>query len=285
MLKKNFLKFAGMVLLAMGAISSAQALSLSTFTTTSKLANGHWVKIQIPESGVYEITYDELRDMGFNNANSVRVYGCGGYMLSEVLDGSQPDDLVQVPVQRYGDKLCFYAKGPVSFSFTDLTSTSPHFSRTVNAYSQYGYYFLTENIGNELSVNVSSATPSTGTIGHESSYDYTYHEAELTSLTLSGKNLLGEVIPAPDNFTLPYSLPNREPGSPVTVTGCVAASISPNTPGITVSGYVKSYMNSGSERDTLSFTSSASRIYSLSGQISYNYATPTATITPKRDQD
>lgn len=285
MLKKNFLKFAGMVLLAMGAISSAQALSLSTFTTTSKLANGHWVKIQIPESGVYEITYDELRDMGFNNANSVRVYGCGGYMLSEVLDGSQPDDLVQVPVQRYGDKLCFYAKGPVSFSFTDLTSTSPHFSRTVNAYSQYGYYFLTENIGNELSVNVSSATPSTGTIGHESSYDYTYHEEDQTSLKLSGKNFLGEVIPLPNFFSMPYSLPNRAPGSPVTVTSCVAASISPNTPSITVSGYVKSYMNSDSERDTLSFTSSSSRIYSLTGQIAYNYATPTTTITPKRDQD
>ena len=173
----------------------------------------------------------------------------------------------------------------MSFSFTDLTSTSPHFSRIVNAYSRYGYYFLTENIGNELSVNVSTATPATGTIGHESSYDYTYHEEELTSLTLSGKNLLGEVIPAPDYFTLPYSLPNREPGSPVTVTNCVAASISPNSPGITVSGYVKTYLNSDSERDTLNFTSSSSRIYSLTGQISYNYATPSATITPKRDQN
>ena len=285
MLKKNFLKFVGMVMLAVGTLTSAQALSLSTYTTTSKLANGHWVKIQIPESGVYELTYDELRDMGFSNANNVRVYGCGGYMLSEVLDGSHPDDLVQVPVQRFADKMCFYAKGPVSFTFTDLTSTSPHFTRTVNSYSKYGYYFLTENIGNELSVNVSSATPSMGTEAHQSSYDFTYHEKDLTSVTLSGKNFLGEEFPLPDYFTLAYTLPDWQPGTPVTVTGCVAASISSNTPGVTVSGYVKAYMNSDSERDTVNFTSSSSRIYSLSGQVKYNFATPTATINPKRQQD
>ena len=285
MLKKNFLKFVGMLLLAVGTLTSAQALSLSTYTTTSKLANGHWVKIQIPESGVYELTYDELRDMGFSNANNVRVYGCGGYMLSEVLDGSHPDDLVQVPVQRFADKMCFYAKGPVNFTFADLTSTSPHFTRTVNTYSKYGYYFLAENIGNELTVNVSSASPSTGTVGHESSYDYTYHERDLTSLTLSGKNFLGEAFPLPDNLTMPYTMPNWQPGTPVTVTTCVASSISSNTTGVTVSGYVKAYMNSDSELDTLKFSSSSSRIYSLSGQVKYNFATPTATINPKRQQD
>lgn len=286
MLKKNFLKFAGMLSLAVGTLTSAQALSLSTYTTTSKLSNGHWVKIQIPESGVYELTYDELRDMGFGNPSNVRLYGSGGYMLSEVLDGSQPDDLVQVPVRRFDDKMCFYAKGPVSFTFTGFSQGQiPHFERKVNAYSKYGYYFLAENIGNDLTVNASSATPSPGTVANEASYDYAYHENDQSTLTFSGKNLLGEAFPLPDNLTMPYSMPYWQPGTPVTVTACVAASITSNTSNVTVSGYVKTYLNSDSERDTVNFTSSSSRIYSLTGEVKYNYATPTATITPKRQED
>jgi hypothetical protein len=114
MRNKYFLKLASVVLLVMCTITGAQALSLSRYATASKLKTGRWVKIQIPESGIYELTTAELSEMGFSDISKVRVYGNGGYQQSEVLDGSMPDDLVQVPVQRYGDKICFYAKGPVS---------------------------------------------------------------------------------------------------------------------------------------------------------------------------
>lgn len=58
---------------------TVRAAGLYQFTSQSKLAKGKWVKINIPESGVYEITYDELREMGFDNPSKVRVYGQGGF--------------------------------------------------------------------------------------------------------------------------------------------------------------------------------------------------------------
>ncbi|MBO4814709.1 MAG: type IX secretion system sortase PorU [Muribaculaceae bacterium] len=284
MRNKYFLKLASVVLLVMCTITGAQALSLSRYATSSKLSNGHWVKIQIPESGVYELTNEELMAMGFSNPSSVRVYGNGGYVLSEVLDGSVPDDLVQVPVQRYGDKICFYAKGPINIKLE--TSTPTRFTRTVNPYSQYGYYFLAENIGNELTVNMSSASGYDGSEPRATSLDYCYHEKELTSVTLSGKSLLGEAIPLPDYLTVPYSMPCRSSNTPVIVTACVAATVvnASTTSQVPVPGYMNAFMNSDSEKDTLNYTLSASRIYGATGQVAYNFATPTLQITPKRDE-
>ena len=52
-------------MLAAMCASYAGAFNTSIYATQSKLATGKWVKIMIPESGVYQITYTELRAMGF----------------------------------------------------------------------------------------------------------------------------------------------------------------------------------------------------------------------------
>ena len=80
MLKFRLLCTALMVILS---AASAAAFGLSQYATQSKLATGKWVKISIPETGMYEITYDELRAMGFNNPSQVRLYGNGGYAINE----------------------------------------------------------------------------------------------------------------------------------------------------------------------------------------------------------
>ena len=100
----------------------ASAFSVSNYATQSKLASGKWVKISIPESGMYEITYDELREMGFNNPSQVRVYGHGGYKISEILNGRNIDDLKPVRILRTNDKVCFYGNGPIKFSMTGNNS-------------------------------------------------------------------------------------------------------------------------------------------------------------------
>ena len=66
------------LLLGLFCSSQASAFSVSNYATQSKLATGKWVKITIPESGMYEITYDELLQMGFSNPAQVRLYGHGG---------------------------------------------------------------------------------------------------------------------------------------------------------------------------------------------------------------
>ena len=121
---------------------NASAFSLSTYATQSLLATGKWVKISIPENGVYEITYDELREMGFSNPESVRLYGRGGNRISEVMNGTAVDDLLPVSVMRTNDKICFYGNGPIRYTLSNY-STTPHYTREVNPYSMEGCYFLT----------------------------------------------------------------------------------------------------------------------------------------------
>ena len=105
--KKFLFKIMSLMAIVAATTISAQAFSSAIYTRTSKLASGRWVKIEITESGIYQLTFDELERMGFSNPENVRIYGLGGYPISEVLDGSQIDDLQQVPIKMYDNKICF----------------------------------------------------------------------------------------------------------------------------------------------------------------------------------
>ena len=132
MRKLTKLQLACAVIVALFGVTCASAFNSSKYATTSKLASGKWVKISIPENGVYEITYDELTAMGFSNPAQVKLYGCGGARINEVLNGSAMDDLQKVPILRTGNKICFYGNGPVTFTMTN-SSTTPHYTRVFNA--------------------------------------------------------------------------------------------------------------------------------------------------------
>lgn len=223
--KKLLLKAAVIIMAATCCMQSAQAFSSSHFAKQSKLASGRWVKIAIPQTGVYQLTADDLSKMGFSNPDNVRVYGNGGYMMSEQLDASIPDDLNPVPVKRIGNKICFYAKGPVKFWLADPRSSTPHYTRTVNTYSSSGYYFLVEEGGSETTVADADSAASQGTALRDSCLSFFYHEKELTSITSSGKDLLGEDMTS-GAFSFDYSLPGFIDGSRVVVTVSAAANTS-----------------------------------------------------------
>ena len=142
--KKFLFRILSLIVAGAGTVFSMQAFSTSKYATTSKLANGKWVKIAIPEDGIYQLTFDELSQMGFSNPQNVRLYGQGGHPISELLDGNATDDLKQIPFKVYDNKICFYACGPVKFTMETPTSV-PHFTRDFNSYSTVGYYFITEN--------------------------------------------------------------------------------------------------------------------------------------------
>ena len=132
---KKTLFFAINLLLLIITPVTARALPASTFATTSRLATGKWVKIAIHEDGMYQITYEELAQMGFNNPRSVRLYGSGGHPISETLDGSAHDDLTPVPCKHYGNKIYFYGCGPIHYYNAAGAQSSPRFSRIINSCS------------------------------------------------------------------------------------------------------------------------------------------------------
>ena len=258
------LQVACLAMLALLCASPAGAFNTSIYATQSKLSTGKWVKISIPENGVYEITYTELREMGFTNPSKVHVYGKGGNRISEKLDGSATDDLNQVPILRTGNKICFYGNGPVAFTLSDY-STNPHFTRVFNPYSQVGCYFLTEDAEPDRTPVEKVASPVSEYVNNPLSLGYFFHEYELTSLTSTGKEMLGEDFSRQQVF-VDYHLPHLADSTIVVQTAIAAYT--------TGSMFAGSVLHSGGISDTTLYSQSSSRINQPTNYVYYNFASP-----------
>ena len=246
---------------------TAMAFPANKYATTSVLATGKWVKIAIPEDGMYQISFNELREMGFQNPEKVAIYGTGGHLISEILDGRASDDLKQVPSKLFENKICFYACGPVEYSIA-TPATNPHFTRGVNNCSTLGYYFLTESEGNPL--RPSSVTYGiTGNKVRDTSLDYFLHEQEVVSMSQSGKEFLGEKI-SNGEITIPYSLPNLVADSAIIVNPRAAVK-SKNTSYVTLK--VNGQDIEINQQDAKIFSSSSEYVY-------YNTAQPVVKVNP-----
>ena len=278
MSKLTKLQLACAALVAICCAFTADALNLSSFATRSKLTTGNWVKIFIPESGVYEVTYDELLEMGFNNPGKVKVYGSGGYAINEVLNGQAPDDLVTVPIIRGNDKICFYGCGPIRYTITDPIMV-PYFSRTFNPYSQVGCYFLTEDNSSDIHPMQRTPVVVTSFVDKPTSLDLFHHEKELASLTNSGKEMLGEDFSS-GNLLVDFDMPHIADSTIVVYTTLAA-----NSEQVC---YANAIIHSDGESDTTSMPLSTSRITSISPTSSYlvyNTASPHGQIKLKHPSE
>ena len=130
--------------------SSRSESSGSRYASHSVLATGRWAKIRVPSSGIYQLTDALIRKAGFADMSKVKIYGYGGAMQPEKLTAdylAATDDLHEVPTCTVGGRRLFYGIGPVSWSSNTAAN------RTRNPYSDYGYYFLTENDNVALTVS------------------------------------------------------------------------------------------------------------------------------------
>lgn len=119
----------------------------SRYADHSVLASGRWVKISIPETGVYHLSNKVISDAGFSNPSRVKIYGYGGALQPESLDGtylSSTDDLKEIPTCTINGRRLFFAVGTVTWD--KQTDTK----RKRNNYSTKAYYFLTESDGEPL---------------------------------------------------------------------------------------------------------------------------------------
>ena len=154
------------------------------YAANSVLAHGRWVKIKVSSSGVHQITAADLSKMGFKTPAKVRLYGYGGNQLPETNLHTLIDDLCEIPLWREGNRLLFYACGPVSWSYS-----AGRYVHKQNIYSDYGYYFLTE--GNEEPMPFPVADEATNPASTYTAFpDYTYYEKDALSLCNYGRVLL-----------------------------------------------------------------------------------------------
>lgn len=176
-----------LTILALCSIYSQAEYAHANFARSSALATGKWVKVGIQETGVYEISYEELRNMGFSNPRRVGLYGRGGQTLDRNFTSSggkltYQDDLIAVPVYHEGEKMYFYGNGTSAFSLTvntTYTTGGGYAKRTSkNIYSDTGYYFLSDYKTPEEMTVVNSAT-ATSLSSLSQGIGIVYHETDL----------------------------------------------------------------------------------------------------------
>ena len=165
----------------------------------SILREGVWAKIRIPESGFYQLSTALIQKAGFSNINKVKIYGYGGALQPESLTGdylAETDDLQEVPTCTVDGRRIFYGVGSVTWDSKEATI------RTRNPYSDYGYYFLTEDDGEPLTVSSEEMIAA----HYPAAADYhTLYEVDDYSWYHGGRNLFDKTlftIGTPQTYTL-----------------------------------------------------------------------------------
>lgn len=188
------------------------AASIHTYADHSVLASGKWVKIRVSESGVCKMTFSDLQAAGISNPSQVRVFGYGGAMKTQDFSKPNIDDLPQVPVFVGSDFVLFYVQGPISWAYD---ASKSRFAHTRNPYSEYGYYFLTDNIGSPLAPTTGEAI--SGTPTDVTTYPaFQVHDKDSLNLidrsgvSGGGRTFYGEQFENGMKRTFTFSLPNAE---------------------------------------------------------------------------
>jgi len=136
------LSLAVAALFAVLAPTSSKAIS---FAASSRLSSGHWVKVKVSETGIQQISHDQLRELGLD-PEKTSVYGIGAssFLNSEFTKPS-PDDLVPTYSEHTPDgRLLFYGEGPAHYDVT-FSGDKYIFTRSLSQYSGYSAYFLTDS--------------------------------------------------------------------------------------------------------------------------------------------
>jgi len=151
------------------------------YTSHSVLSSGKWVKIGITEDGIYSLTRNKLKKMGFANPDKVRLFGYGGHLQSEKIDpDADYDDLQEVPLYKQGDNnWLFWGNGLVYWEGNE---------RIRNNYANEAYYFLTE--GDSPLKADTLPTPTGAVVNHYTTVPaHTLYEKDEFAWHSTGRNL------------------------------------------------------------------------------------------------
>jgi hypothetical protein len=205
----------------------------SNFAENSVLASGDWYKLSIVQSGIHQITYSDLQNMGINPSSidprNIRIYGNGGGMLPESLSEFRRDDLSENSIYVSGendgrfdpqDYILFYGESPNVWKYQSFTQSFNHIQ---NIYSDSTYYFLTADLGPGKRVVVMPAVTEPPNVYVDKFTDYAYHELDLFNLSNIGRVWYGEVFDVTTTYNFDFRFPDIDLTSPAYFRAYVAA--------------------------------------------------------------
>ena len=224
MMSKLMKYFARMVmcgLLIAACAMPAGAYDKSFYAENSKLASGKWVKISVKESGIYQITAEDIRSWGLGtDLSQIHIFGYGGAPLSQKMDENYADDLPQMPLVRTEGRILFYAQGPTTWkrlskSFEQVQEQHP--------YAISGDYLITNDSRfNDIEIPKAANSPAGGT-PVTTFTGRLYHEQEIDNPGETGRRFLGESFVTTKSQTFKFTLDDRVEGEPVSVYTSFAA--------------------------------------------------------------
>ncbi len=224
-MKKNIRLITGITIFLFGVNS--------IFAQNSVLSTGNWYKIAVENTGIHQITYNDLVDYGIDpgqiNPKHIRLYGNGNGMLPEDNDEFRHDDLQENSIFVFGendgvfdpgDYILFYGESPTEWNYNEEFGWFEH---EVNLYSDFTYYFITTDmgVGKRIETQFSTIIPHTYT--STGFNDYYYHELELENLIHSGRKWFGERFEETLEYNFEIEFPNIYTNHPVTFSTEVAS--------------------------------------------------------------
>jgi len=261
-----------------------------SFVDGSVLKSGYWIKMQVKETGIYQISYNQIRDLGFENPNNIKIFGNSKGMLPVSNTEECQDDLNQLSIYfekgtdgvfNEGDYILFYAKSPHQWVYD---ASKDFYSLNKHLYSDYNYYFLTTDAGSNKTIQTIAIPTETATVTKTNFTDYFHHENDLKNVIESGQLWLGEYFDATTSYSFNFEIPIREISVPVKSKIELAARSSVNstftlrTNGITFANPEISYVNMSSYTSTYAYSVVSENTFTSTSddiniQIDYNKPT------------
>ena len=251
------------------AAMQAHALPTEHYAQSSVLSSGKWYKISVKESGMYQISYSQLKSWGFSDPSRVRIYGYGGALLPETYSTDDVDDLPQIPIVHNNSRVIFYAQGTVKWW---LDPKNNLLKQRQNTYANEGCYFITE------SDNEAIQTAAAPLLDIEESepidvYDgYSLHEEELMSMSRTGQMFFGEDFRYTQTRNFSFDIPGIDTNHPMRVDVGFGAKISGG------SGALRMYHNGTMISEATGWTIAANTDATYEFM---KYITPSTTCTPR----
>ncbi|MDR2773994.1 MAG: type IX secretion system sortase PorU [Tannerella sp.] len=204
---KNVLRTQCIILLCV-AISASILADASRYAAKSVLSEGKWVKISIEKTGIYKLTYSDLKEMGFSDPAKVSIHGYGGWPIEEDFKKAEyMDDVPPVAIWRGSDYLLFYGRGTVKWTYDSVNKSFRHVN---NVYATLGYYFVTDATETGEAVAVPSEGDAPVVI--DTYDDYMLYEQDMVSVTTpgrpySGRDLFGESFDTYTSRDFKFAIP------------------------------------------------------------------------------
>lgn len=186
--------------------ASSGAFELSSYASSSALAEGRWVRISVTESGMHLITVEQLKNHGFTEPSKVRVYGYGGARMSDKLTrDNYIDDLPMVQSVATDRGIFFYAQGPEVWKKYGNTA---YYTHSLNPFSSAGYYFLSDREAEEPQIPV-IGTAKAKNDPATTFTDRLFHEKDLMSPGGTGHIMVGEDFRYQPSQTFTFNLTDK----------------------------------------------------------------------------